>query len=133
MNPALYNAHVETISSDPVPSVTFRFIVTKEMCNITEHLHGGCATTIIDTLTTVLLFSLSKEGLYSLGGVSRNLHTTFIRPIPVGTAMRLVCSLKHAGKRLVLLQANLHRADDNALCVIGINEKANTDPPKVNL
>ncbi|KAI9037921.1 PaaI family thioesterase [Aspergillus affinis] len=135
-NPENYNARIEAISpgsgssdSSP-PSVAFRFIVTEDMCNYTHHLHGGCVTTILDTLSSIFLVALSKPGLYSLGGVSRHLHTTYLRPIPVGKEVRLVCSLKHAGKKLVLLKANLYRVDDDRLCVIGINEKANTDPPR---
>lgn len=87
-------------------------------------------TTIIDTLSTLFLGALSKPGFYSLGGVSRHLHTTYLRPVPMGSEVRLVCSLKHAGKKLVLLKANLHKVDNGELCVIGVNEKANTDSPK---
>ncbi|KAH8423168.1 PaaI family thioesterase [Aspergillus melleus] len=133
-NPENYNARIEAVSpgsgaSSP-PSVTFGFVVTEDMCNYTHHLHGGCVATIIDTLSTLFLLALSKPGLYSQGGVSRHLHTTYLRPVPVGNEVRLVCSLKHVGKKLVLLKANLYRVDDEGLCVIGINEKANTDPSK---
>ncbi|PLB45594.1 thioesterase [Aspergillus steynii IBT 23096] len=131
-NPENYNARIESVSTGAgsPPSVTFRFTVTEDMCNYTRHLHGGCVSTVIDTLSTLFVAALSKPGLYSLGGVSRHLHTTYLRPVPVGSEVRLVCSLKHAGKKLVLLKANLHRVDDGGLCVIGVNEKANTDPPR---
>lgn len=92
------------------------------------NLHGGCAATIIDFLSSTILLGVSKPGFFSLGGVSRNLKITYLRPVPVGTEVRLVCQVIHTGRRLALLRAEILRADNGDLCVVGEHEKANTDP-----
>lgn len=101
------------------------------MCNNNDDLHGGCATTYIDGLTTVLLATISQPGFYSQFGVSRNLSITFFRPIRRGTDVRLVCTVVNAGKKLAALRAELYRADTGELCVMGENDKVNTDPISV--
>lgn len=92
------------------------------------NLHGGCAATLIDVLSTTILLGLSRPGRFALGGVSRNLKVTYLRPVPGDTEIRLTCVLVHAGKRLALLRAEIYRVDNGDLCIIGEHEKANTDP-----
>lgn len=92
------------------------------------NLHGGCAATLVDLLTTSILMGMSRPGRFALGGVSRNLKVTYLRPVPQGTEIRLVCTLVHAGKRLALLKGDIYRADTGDLCIAGEHEKANTDP-----
>lgn len=92
------------------------------------NLHGGCAATLIDVLSTTILLGMSEPGKFSLGGVSRNLKVTYLRPVPTGTEVRLVCELVHVGKRLALLRAEIQKAGSGDLCVVGEHEKANTDP-----
>jgi uncharacterized protein (TIGR00369 family) len=115
------------IEKDAIPNVTFTLQITQEMCNITGNLHGGCAATLIDDLTTVLLFAISQDGLYRLGGVSRNLSTTYFRPVAMGTKVRIVCEVVNAGKSLVRLRGGIYRIDTGQLCVQGDNEKTNSD------
>lgn len=92
------------------------------------NLHGGCAATLIDVLSTTILLGMSSPGRFGLGGVSRNLKVTYLRPVPRDTEIRLNCVLVHVGKRLALLRAEITRIDDGGLCVVGEHEKANTDP-----
>lgn len=82
---------------------------------------------MIDVLSSTLLMALSQPGLYSYGGVSRNLKTTYIRPVPVGMEIRLVCELVHMGKRMALLRAEIQKLD-GSVCVVAEHDKANTDP-----
>lgn len=102
--------------------------VSPDMCNYLDNLHGGCAATLIDVLSTTILLGVSSPGRFQLGGVSRNLRTTYLRPVPQGTEIRLVTELVHVGKRLALLRSEILRADDGQVCVVGEHEKANTDP-----
>lgn len=98
------------------------------MCNFLGNLHGGCAATLVDVLSTVILLGVSSPGQFSLGGVSRNLKITYLRPVPRDTEVRLTCELVHAGRRLALLRVEITRVDNGNLCVVGEHEKANTDP-----
>ncbi|RJE25564.1 thioesterase [Aspergillus sclerotialis] len=124
----LCQLRIESATVGPPPKVTFRFTTVPEMCNNNGDIHGGCATTYIDALTTVLLATMSQPGFYSQFGVSRNLSITFFKPIHRGTDVRLVCTVVNAGKRLAALRAELYRVDTGELCVMGKNDKVNTDP-----
>lgn len=123
------NLHMEpmVLEKDDLPRVTFSLQITQEMCNFTGNLHGGCAATLIDELTTVLLLAISQEGLYRQAGVSRNLSMTFFRPLSVGTKVKVICEVVNAGKRLVRLRGGIYRVDTGELCVQGDNEKVNSD------
>ncbi|CAK47593.1 hypothetical protein An02g03130 [Aspergillus niger] len=76
--------------------------------------------------------ALSKPGLYSYGGVSRNLKTTYIRPVPAGTEIRVVCELVHMGKRMALLRAEIQKLD-GSVCVVAEHDKANSDPADIKI
>ena len=93
-----------------------------------EYLHGGCAATLIDVLSTPILLGISEPGKFSMGGVSRNLRLTYLRPVPMGSEARIMCEVIHFGKRLALLRAEIQEAQSGNVCVIGEHEKANTDP-----
>lgn len=118
---------IESYTEQPSPTVTFYFRTIPEMCNFTENLHGGCAATLIDGLTTVLLGAVSRPGFFSHGGVSRNLRVTYFRAIRAGTVVKMVCELVHVGGRLALLRAQMYNDETGELCIAGENEKANSD------
>ncbi|EAS29230.3 thioesterase [Coccidioides immitis RS] len=107
---------------------TFRSVVTLSMCNRLESLHGGCAATLIDVLTSVILLGLGKPGMFSYGGVTRSLDVKYLRPVPEGVEMEIICELVNMGKRLAMLRGEIRRVDNGDLCVVGMHDKANTDP-----
>lgn len=117
---------IESYTEQPSPAITFYFRTVPEMCNLTKNLHGGCAATLIDGLTTVLLGAVSRPGLFSHGGVSRNLRLTYFRAIRAGTAVKLLCEVVHVGGRLALLRAEMYNDETGELCIAGENEKANS-------
>ncbi|RMJ22575.1 thioesterase [Aspergillus sp. HF37] len=112
----------------PSTQASYLLTVSPNLCNYMGNLHGGCAATLIDVLSTTILLGVSRPGRFALGGVSRNLKVTYLRPVPEGSEIRLVCILVHAGKRLALLRAEIQRVDNGDLCIVGEHEKANTDP-----
>ena len=75
----------------------------------------------------MILLGVSRPGFYGMGGVSRNLSLTYLRPVPLGTEVRIICDLVHAGRRLALIKSEIRRAEDDVLCVVSDHEKANTD------
>ncbi|KAJ5510111.1 Thioesterase superfamily [Penicillium expansum] len=122
------NLRFESATRGPPATVSFLFKVTPALSNFMGNLHGGCAATLIDVLSTTILLGVSEPGKFAFGGVSRNLKVTYLRPVPTGTEARLVCEVIHVGKRLALLRAEIQRAENGDICVIGEHEKANTDP-----
>lgn len=106
----------------------YRLTVTPEMQNTLGSLHGGCAATIIDNLTSTILMATSRPGMFQYGGISRNLNVTYLRPLPLNVELRLICEVVQMGRRLALVKAEMRRVDDNSLCVVGDHQKANMDP-----
>ncbi|KOS48335.1 hypothetical protein ACN38_g753 [Penicillium nordicum] len=122
------NLCFESATRGPPATVSFLLTITPALSNYMGNLHGGCAATLIDVLSTTILLGISEPGKFSFGGVSRNLKVTYLRPVPTGTEVRLVCEVIHVGKRLALLRAEIQKAESRDVCVIGEHEKANTDP-----
>ncbi|EKV19098.1 Thioesterase family protein, putative [Penicillium digitatum PHI26] len=122
------NLRFESATRGPPATVSFLLTITPALSNYLGNLHGGCAATLIDVLSTTILLGVSEPGKFSVGGVSRNLKVTYLRPVPTGTEVRLICEVIHVGKRLALLRAEIQRAESGDICVIGEHEKANTDP-----
>ncbi|KEY83200.1 thioesterase [Aspergillus fumigatus] len=127
-DPRACNLRFESATRGPPAQVSYLLTVAPKLCNFMGNLHGGCAATIIDILSTAILLGVSKPGFFSVGGVSRNLKVTYLRPVPANTEIRLGCQVIHTGRRLALLRAEILRADNGDLCVLGEHEKANTDP-----
>lgn len=73
--------------------------------------------------------AVAKPGVFQYGGVSRNLDVRYLRPLPIGTEIRVVCEVTQVGRRLSLVKAEIRRVDDDVLCVVSEHDKANTDPP----
>ncbi|KAJ5758728.1 hypothetical protein N7520_005884 [Penicillium odoratum] len=118
----------ESATRGPPSKVAFTFTITPSLSNTLGSLHGGCAATLVDILSTVILLGVSSPGKFGFGGVTRNLRLTYLRPVPIGTEARIVCEIVHVGKRLALLRAEIQKADTGDVCVVGEHEKANTDP-----
>ncbi|KAJ5731929.1 Thioesterase superfamily [Penicillium malachiteum] len=118
----------ESASQGPPAKVSFTFTVTRPLCNTLGSLHGGCAATLVDILSTTILMGVSRPGRFGFGGVSRNLRLTYLRPVPLGSEARVMCEVMHVGKRLALLRAEIQKADTGDICVVAEHEKANTDP-----
>ncbi|KAI0180713.1 HotDog domain-containing protein [Hypoxylon sp. FL1284] len=124
-------------SSPPHPNIVFRFDVQPVHSNGLGNLHGGCAATIFDACTTLPLHLISKPGFWQYTGVSRTLNVTYLRPIPVGTAVNIKCEVLHAGRSLCALRGEMRAAAkdgrDGPLLAVCEHGKASTDPPAEKL
>lgn len=119
--------HFESASRGPPAQVSYRLTVEPSMANILGNLHGGCAATLVDNLSTTILWGVSSPGLFESGGVSRNLNLTYLRPVPVGADIRIICEVVQLGKRLALLRVEIRLAGDGTVCVVADHQKFNTD------
>ncbi|KAL4778345.1 HotDog domain-containing protein, partial [Aspergillus varians] len=116
-------------SASPLPAAEISFLLTiaPKHCNYLGNLHGGCAATLFDTLSSMILLGVSKPGFFQRGGVSRHLDVTYLRPVPAGTKVRLVSKVVNIGKRLALLRSEIVRVDNGEVCMVSDHDKANTD------
>ncbi|PYH45148.1 PaaI family thioesterase [Aspergillus saccharolyticus JOP 1030-1] len=125
--PGACNLRFESATRGPPARCSYLFTIVPELCNIAGNLHGGCAATIVDCLTSVLPLALSSPGHFSTAGTTRNLHLTYIRPVPVETEVRIVCEMVNMGQRMVLIKAEICRAEDGKVCIVADHEKVNID------
>lgn len=128
-----YLSIVSHKSTPPHPSITFRFTVQPIHSNGLGNLHGGCASTIFDACTTIPLHLISKPGFWQYTGVSRTLNVTYLRPIPVGSAVDIKCEVLHAGRSLCALRGEMRAVtkdgQEGPLLAVCEHNKASTDPP----
>ncbi len=115
-------------SAMPHPRVDFAFTVQMLHCNRLGNLHGGCAATLFDYLTSVALLLVSEPGFWLFLGVSRTLNVTYLRPMPAGETFHFECEIVHIGKRLVQLKGVARRPSDGAIMAVCEHGKVNTDP-----
>jgi acyl-coenzyme A thioesterase 13 len=97
-NPALQST--KFISCSP-GRTEWELTVTEQMCNPSGNLHGGCAATILDDLTSTPGLTIVKPGFLDRGTVSRTLSCTYLKPLPLGSKVSVLCEVVLAGKTLV--------------------------------
>jgi uncharacterized protein (TIGR00369 family) len=89
------------------------------------NLHGGCVATLIDICSTFAIF-VAEGKTWNLGGVSTDLSVSYLRGVPEGETITLVCDVARVGKAL----ANIHTKvydNENRLCYAGTHTKFNID------
>jgi acyl-coenzyme A thioesterase 13 len=110
-------------ASAATQSSTWELTVTPELCNKGGNLHGGAAATILDSLTSTALLTIAKPGFLDAGHVSRNLNTTYLRPLPVGSKVRVECEVVAAGKNTAMVKGVI-RTVDGKVAVFCAHDKA---------
>ncbi|PSK34445.1 hypothetical protein C1H76_9443 [Elsinoe australis] len=108
--------------------LVFEFDNDDHWSNNSANLHGGAQATIYDICTSIVLSLIARPGFWMLGGVSRVLSVTYIRPAPVGETLILECEIVHAGKRLAVTKGTMKRKSDGAIVSTCEHNKVNTDP-----
>lgn len=96
--------YLRLIDASKMPNNTaiasFSMLAVGELCNRTGMLHGGATSMIVDMCTTLAQAPLAAPGYWEFGGVSRMLSVTYLRPIPRGTEILIVCEVVQVGKAL---------------------------------
>lgn len=110
--------------------IIFSTTVTPAMCNKAGNLHGGCATTLLDNLSSFTFATWAKEGFLDTGSVSRTLNVTLLRPIPMGAKVRVVCEAVSAGRTLAHCKGQIE-LDNGKVAVTCIHDKAIIHRPKL--
>jgi acyl-coenzyme A thioesterase 13 len=82
----------------------------------------------MDNLTTTALMPLARKGFWAFAGVSRTLNCTYLRPVPLGEEVEIVCDVIHAGVRNAALRGEIRRVRDGATLVVAEHGKASVDP-----
>jgi len=117
-------------ASNETQSTEWEFTVTPQLCNKGGNLHGGAAATMLDNLTSTALLTIAKPGHLEFGHVSRTLHTTYLRPVPNGTKVKVLCRVIAAGKNTANVYGEI-RTMDGKICVTCVHDKAVFQAPKL--
>ncbi|KAK0743725.1 HotDog domain-containing protein [Schizothecium vesticola] len=101
---------LSTSPSLPRPSLVFAFTPTAAHLNGLSNMHGGAMATLFDFCTAAVLVLVTRPGRYHYWGVTRTLSTTYLRPVPVGTALLVECEAVAVGRQMSHLRGVLRGA-----------------------
>ncbi|KAM0431843.1 hypothetical protein ACHAPT_005094 [Fusarium lateritium] len=119
--------HISLVSVDSEKSCTFLFTVQPDNCNRHRSLHGGCAASLFDYLTTLPIALVNRPGFWQSMGVSRTLNVTYMRPVPVGEEVLIECEIIQVGRKLATLRGTMRRRSDGLLMATCEHGKVNID------
>ncbi|MEM9734314.1 MAG: PaaI family thioesterase [Pseudomonadota bacterium] len=100
---------VQDLDTDAM-TCTATFRTRPEMQNFGGVVQGGIIATMMDDAMGFLTF-LSLKGEYSMG--TTDLHTQFLRAVPMGANIRVEAEVTKAGKVIAFTQATLYANDDD--------------------
>lgn len=123
-----YVSVYDVTTSPTHPSATFLFTVQQEHSNRHGTLHGGCAATLFDYLTTLPLNVVARPGGYwQRLGVSRNISVTYLRPVTVGDEVLIETEIVQVSKRMAVLRGTMRRKSDGKIAMTCEHQKVNID------
>lgn len=113
--------------SIPDQSATFQLTVTPNMCNKAGNLHGGAAATLMDMLTSFVLIVTGESERWH---VTRTLSMTYLRPVPVGSVVRVECWVVSVGKKTACSRGEivLEEGEGRRVAVGCVHDKAFMGP-----
>jgi uncharacterized protein (TIGR00369 family) len=87
--------------------IVVEMMVTETMANQLGNMHGGCAATILDNVTSMVLY-LHTTGVFgdswSMLGVSQSIQIIYTAPAPVGEYIDIECSTLTVGRTVGVIQ-----------------------------
>ncbi|KAF9180184.1 hypothetical protein BGZ51_009016 [Haplosporangium sp. Z 767] len=107
-------------------SAVFEYTVQKSDCNFSDNFHGGAIATLIDNLTTAALFTRERKH-FQFGGVSTDLHVTYVSAATLGMTVLLECRVLKVGAGLANMTAVLKDKATGRIVATASHTKFNTD------
>lgn len=97
------------IRKDVHARLILRMRVTDKMDNTLGNMHGGCAATLVDNITSMTVF-YHTSGIYgepwSFLGVSQNIGVLYLNACPLGSVLEMEVYSAQVGKNIALLTAD---------------------------
>jgi len=87
--------------------IVVEMMVTEGMSNQLGNMHGGCAATILDNVTSMVLYLHTTGQLgdsWSMLGVSQSIQIIYTAPAPVGEYIDIECSTLAIGRSVGVIQ-----------------------------
>ncbi|KAG0250148.1 hypothetical protein BG011_008627 [Mortierella polycephala] len=107
-------------------SAVFEYTVQQSDCNFSGNFHGGAIATLVDNLTTATFFTRERKH-FQFGGVSTDLHVTYVSAATLGMTVLLECKVQKAGAGLANTNAVLKDKATGRVIATASHTKFNTD------
>ncbi|KAF2205586.1 thioesterase family protein-like protein [Delitschia confertaspora ATCC 74209] len=120
-------ANLKLIDVTPEGTATFEMVMSEGYSNLNEVMHGGAAALIFDMATTSALCPLARPGYWEfMGGVTRTLNISYIKPVPIGTTVRIVSKAVAVGKQMAMIRGKMVSVDGKTTYCTVEHHKVNT-------
>ena len=109
---------VECLGGSVSPlKLNYRYVSEAWMRNPAGVTHGGMLATMLDNAMGITARIVSpSEGI----APTAELHVSYLRPVPVDTAIRIAVSVDQISSRMIRMRAKLWlEGDEDTLCVTG--------------
>lgn len=87
--------------------IVVEMMVTEGMSNQLGNMHGGCAATVLDNVTSMVLYLHTTGQLgdsWSMLGVSQSIQIIYTAPATVGEYVDIECVTLAVGKSVAVIQ-----------------------------
>lgn len=91
--------------------LTATYLVRPEMANPAGILHGGMASTMLDDIMGMTVYSLEKESFFA----TVSLNVDFLGNVRVGDTVTATAEVVKSGRSVVFMQSTLHDAEGKLL------------------
>lgn len=92
-------------------SLSVEFVVREEMLNPGQILHGGIATTMMDDVMGMTVFSLGRKDFYA----TINVSVDFLRPARLGDTVIAKSQVVRAGDSVINITCELAHTDGKTI------------------
>ncbi|KAF9290600.1 hypothetical protein BGZ68_006592 [Mortierella alpina] len=121
--PSCFNSKCVEADED---SAVFEYTVQKADCNFSGTFHGGAIATLVDNLSTAAMFTRDRKH-FRFGGVSSDLHVTYVAAAPLGMTVLLKIQVHKVGAGLANLAAVMTDKATGRVLATAAHTKFNTD------
>ncbi|KAF7988386.1 hypothetical protein HCN44_000959 [Aphidius gifuensis] len=101
-------------------NIKAEFTVAEEHTNSAGALHGGCTTTLIDSISS---FALMTDKTNNLPGVSVDLNISFLKKAVPGDVLTIDAQTIKAGRTLAFLKIEMAKKNDGSIIARGQHTK----------
>ncbi|CAD5211290.1 unnamed protein product [Bursaphelenchus okinawaensis] len=109
------------ISAEP-NNLKVEFTVTEDLTNGWKTLHGGCTATLVDMITTMVLYTTDDEKVHP--GVSVDMALSYYGPAQLGDKVIIDATIIRKGRTLAYTKADLYLKDSLKPVAFGTHTKA---------
>ncbi|KAH9848929.1 hypothetical protein C2E23DRAFT_842157 [Lenzites betulinus] len=109
----------------------FEGVVSEDMLNAAENMHGGCSMYLIDICSSIALVALSITLHNDARFVSQAIHTVFHAPAKIGAKLRIVNNTISFGARTVSARTEIWDMTNRRLVASGLHNQMQPSAPKL--